>query len=65
MQEQPDEQDEYSHSSAPHRVTQEPDLEIVSDPRMSPPQVTLFDATDFDRWIQTDEDLLIDLTAIR
>lgn len=60
----PDEQNEYPQPTGPQTATQNPDLDIVSDPRMSPPQVALFDAANLDRWIQTDEDLLIDLVTM-
>lgn len=61
----PAKRDEYSGPRNPQTATQGPDLEIVSDPRISPPRIALFDATNFDRWIQVDEDLLIDLVAMR
>ena len=60
----PDERNEYPQPTGPQTATYNPDLDIVFDPCMSPPQVALFDATNHDRWIQTDEDLLIDLVTM-
>lgn len=61
---QPDERNEHPQPTDPQTTTHDPDLDSVFDPCRSPPQVALFDATNFDRWIQTDEDLLIDLVTM-
>ncbi len=47
------------------RTTVDPTIELVHDPRATPPRVALFDAADVDRWIRTNEDHLTDLTTIR
>lgn len=60
----PDDRTEYPRPTDPQTATNDPDLDIVCDPRMNPPQVMIFDATNLDRWIQTDDDLLIDLVTM-
>lgn len=61
----PDKRNEYPHHSDVQTTAQDIDLDLVSDPRMDPPQVALFDANNPDCWIQTDEELLINLVSVR
>lgn len=60
-----DEQGERLRSGETPTGDRPPELDVVTDPRRTPPRVSMFDPDDDSRWIRTDEGHLVDLATVR